>query len=378
LRIIGLVNEGLMAGVFRVAQEEIFHLNLIGIDSILHTNYMYPSLKPYFKMKTHLYAKLNVHHSLPVNYVGSFIRDFLGTAIEPKIPHNFQPDWIICHNLSPIYDAFRLAKNGSKTCVVIHNPTYPPSLFNIFLRLFGLQRRKNMEEIRRILQRVDLVLSTSLTLTPSLQQLGIPSKFLRLGCTPLAEVPAYRGNFILCASRISLGKRVDQVAKMIASVDKNYPVIFVGGTHATTREVICRIKKTGLKNYKLAFNVSDELLNKLYTQCRFFMAFSSGLPPLEAASQGAPIVCDNGSWANEYFKDRVHGYIYQNECELVSRCPKDIESLMLDERKAWKMGYEGWRLCRERYTWNNHVKTLIALLSGSDKTVFNSSRVGLL
>jgi len=374
LKVVELVNEGLSSGVFRVALAETLHLNLLGVDSVLLTGYS-TGLEHYFKMKTRVYTKLSFRHSLPVSYIGSFLRDFTGSIIEPKIPDNFKPDWIICHNLSPIYDAFRLsAKTGASICVVIHNPTYPPSPFNIFLRLFGLEEPKYVRRITKLLQCVDLVVTTSMALTRSfLQKFGIRSEILQLACDPLEKVPEHRGDFVLCASRISLGKRVDQVAKIIDLVDRNYPVVFAGSTHATTSEVVRRIKKTSLRNYKFAFNIPDKLLDELYARCRFFMGFSSGLPPLEAESHGAPIVCDNASWAGEYFIDRVHGYMYKNEDELFSRCPQDIETLMLDERKAWKMGFEGWKLCRERYTWTHHTKTLVSLLCGSKSAVSSDS-----
>jgi glycosyltransferase involved in cell wall biosynthesis len=368
MKTVVLVNEALSGGVLRVAEKETLNLNLLGVESVLAGSSI-PNFDNQYDVKIRNVEKSRSQNAILAGYGAFFSRNVFGRAIFPNFSQNFLPDWIICHNLHPIFWAHKLARNNfSKICLVIHNPSFPPSPLSFFLRPFGLERHIYKKQIGKILENVDVVLTTSSTLSCAFyRDFGVPSKVLPLACDPSDEIPVSRGDFILCASRISLGKKVDHVAEMIGKVDRNFPVVFAGSTHATSKEVVKRIGKSGLRNYKIIFNLSDAELNALYSRCRFFMAFSSGLPPLEAASHGAPIICDKNSWANEYFKDGIHGYLYKSDDDLASRCPSDIKSLLLDERKAWKMGYQAWRLCIERYTWRHHVENLLSALDVQER-----------
>lgn len=79
---------------------------------------------------------------------------------------------------------------------------------------------------------------------------------------------------------------------------------------------------------------------------------------LETPSYGAPMVCSAFSGASEPFRNGVHGYLCKSKDEYIEA----IEKLLADERKAWEMGYVAWNLCRKKYTWNHHTRTLIQLL----------------
>lgn len=285
----------------------------------------------------------------------------LNNSVNPKIPRQFKPQWILCHNLSFIHNAVKLVRGvNSKLALIIHNPTYPPSVLRT---MFPFLPKKN-KDTRELLQRSNLVISVSDRIFDFLRQnFQVTSHVVHLGCNPSENIPALRGDFILCASRISLGKRVDKVADIIAIADPNAKVVFAGRQHRTTWRVIKRIRNSGLRKYEIILNPSEDLLGKLYSKCRFFVGFSSGLPPLEAASHGAPFVVDRNSWANEYFRDGVHGYIHDENKQTKFECAEQIRALLEDERKAWKMGYRAWCVCVEKYTWEHHISELLSLLA---------------
>lgn len=379
MHILQLVNEGLAGGVLRVAIELTINLNLIGAKAIIHSSviphvyngFLYPQVRIYRKIKTP-----NLSPFLE-NYINPILKETL-TALIPKVPSDFNADWIICHNLSPIYDALKLRDIwNSKIAVMIHNPTFPPPAFRFMTHIHSLRSLMH-KKAQFLLKKSDLVIATSKKTKELIRQLyGLDSVVLYPGCNPLPKLPPYRDDFILCAQRLSLGKRIQDVAEAIALVDKNAKVVFAGSIHSTTGIAIKKIRASGLKNYRIIPNIAEYELRKLYASCRFFVSVIGepfGMNQIESASCGAPMICNAKSGASELFRHRIHGYFCKdsNAHPSIDEYARYIERLLNDERKAWRMGCAAWNLCRKEYTWKCRVKRLLSLL-GSKVTAISPS-----
>ncbi|MEM3714904.1 MAG: glycosyltransferase family 4 protein [Nitrososphaeria archaeon] len=352
MNIVHIYNGSLEGGVLKVAVEECKHLNILGNTSIIVTSLCLDAYKEvYFQPK------------LPINFKSSyFLSPFLcsvSTIIRPKLPKNFKPDWIIAQNIYSIMDALRLARETrAKSCLIIHSGRY--SLIPTYVFSSLTEKR---EKVVSMLHEFDLIIAVNKKLAKKFnEEAHIDVKYIPLGCLPIKEFPDKRRNFALCISRLSFGKRIDIVARLLSMADKSYLVIFAGHRTSTTGKVFKKIKDYGLKNFKIVYNLPDEMLCKLNSMSKFFIGFSSGLPPLEAAAHGSPVVCDYTSWADEYFVDGVHGFIYKNDYEIFSKGPRDVKTLMLDDAKALKMGYNAWKLVKEKFTWMHHTRKLEELL----------------
>ncbi|MCD6369388.1 MAG: glycosyltransferase family 4 protein [Thermoproteales archaeon] len=366
MKILHLVNEGLVGGVLRVAYEQAIHLEKLGHESIVVEGYRLPTFQGFPKAKS--CCKLRFGSRFSSSTPIKILARPLAQLWPLRLPNGYMPDWVICHNFGLIRDALKLKRNsGSKLAVMLHNATFPSMFSDYMISKLGL-RSSMAEKARRILANCDAVLTTSRNMQRMVRELyGVGSQVIYPGCRPLPEVPAKRGGFILCASRLSLGKRVDIVARIVSVVGDDVEVVFAGSTHETTRMAVKKIKDTGIKNYKIIPNIGEDELRRLYMQCRLFISVSGepfGMNQLEAASHGAPMVCNAASGASELFKNGVHGYFIRHDSPVIpiEKYADKIRKLIENERLAWKMGYNAWRLCCERYTWDHHVKELVKVL----------------
>lgn len=363
MNVLQLVNEGLAGGVLKVAIKQSESLERLGHKTFLITGFNIPYQDEFFGERNFTFnTKINI--PLPryiLNYSGNLLAQFTGVIGKLKLPSGFKPDWIICHNLGPIYDAIKLKNTyNCNLAVMIHNPTIPPP--------YGFPHLSKMlfnsvihDKSYDILKNVDILLTTSENLRSYINQIYKRNPtIIYPGCDPLPKLPSSRGNYVLCVQRLSIGKETGKVAKAIASVDRNVRVVFAGSMHWTTRKVLKDIKESGLKNYRIFTNVPWNILEELYTHCRFFISMTREvffLPLLEAASHGAPIIATADVGASKLFSHGIQGFFFEGN-EYVEY----IKELLHDERKAWRMGYEAWKLCREKYTWTIHAKKLVDLL----------------
>jgi len=81
------------------------------------------------------------------------------------------------------------------------------------------------------------------------------------------------------------------------------------------------------------------------------------------ACYGAPVICLSSKYASDVFINGLHGYVMGSETRGISidEYAGCIAELLMDERKAWKMGHEAWRLCNE-HTWYRRAKELTKIL----------------
>ena len=121
-----------------------------------------------------------------------------------------------------------------------------------------------------------------------------------------------------------------------------------------------RIGKSGLRYYLVVVNPDEELV-WLYRHALCSVSIVGepfGMYILEAASQGTAVIAPRDAGASELFTHMVHGLFFKHEEEL----PEYVDYLVSHPELAKKMGFEAWKLCREKYTWYHHVKALVEIL----------------
>ena len=115
-------------------------------------------------------------------------------------------------------------------------------------------------------------------------------------------------------------------------------------------------------------------LSDIYSRARALVhpiRESFGMTGLEAAAHGAPIIFPKSSGVTDLFADGIHGF-FPEEGDLYAFADH-IETLMSDERKAWKMGFEAWQVARG-YSWKKHTRRLYEVVEKyvvQDPTVSN-------
>ena len=366
MNIVHMVNIGVGGGQLRVALEQARHLQCEGHQSLLIAGFPIPS--PYKYDDVEVRYKINLHFpKLLQGFLVPIMREISGAIGSLKLPKDYQPDWIVCHSLGLIHDALEMKhKTGCKVAVLIHAITYPPSLLN-FLTGLPLIRKRQLKRATKLMNEVDLIISTSRVTQKFVRDTyDVESEILYLGCSPASKIPAKRGDFVLCAQRMSIRKKVDLAARVISLIDKDIKVIFAGESHRTSRLLINKIRKIGLKNYEIRLDLTDEELTNLYLTCRVLLYINKepfGMNQMEAASNGAPVVANAGSGASELFTNGLHGFFIKDKS---GKPPLDeyaerVRELVDNERLAWKMGRAAWKLCKKEYTWKKHILRLLKL-----------------
>jgi len=365
MRFLHLVNAGFAGGVLRVVYEQAIHLKKLGYESMVVAGFpvsIFPGF-PYVNTNFKLYF-------YPKFCSNTFIRVPL-RAITELLPLriSYRPDWIIVHNFSFIRDAFKLReKFGSKLAILLHNFTVPTIIGDYLAHKTGLDKIL-LNKSHTILSNSDIVLTTSEKMRKMIREFyDVDSVVLPLGARVPSKVPSKRSGFVLFAARISSGKKADVVARIMSLVDGDVETIFAGSSSYTMPLVLRKIRKSGLRRYTIIPNITDHALNKLYDLCGAFISVNDepfGLNIVEAAAHGAPICANAASGAAELFEDGVHGYFIKHYGKdvPVEEYAKRIEKLIGNEKVAYEMGYNAWKLLREKYTWTHHVMRLVSLLN---------------
>ena len=372
MKILQLVYEGIPGGVLRVALEYNKNLRLLDGD---HTGIVVTSLnfreakrfygfEPYFKLnfktpevlKTYTGGLLN---QLASTYNADRVFDLI-ISKNPKI------DWILVHNLTPIEDALYLANRlNAKIAVLIHNPTYPPSIANYVTSTFlGKPLHKSYDKAVKFLRKVDVVLAIHEYNVDLVKQLyGVKADSVPLGCNPSPWIPSRRGSYVLVPVRMSLGKKVHKLAEAIALADKNARVIFAGAKHYATHKVMEHISRSGLRNFDVLFNVPKNIFEKLFLGARAIVYGLSETDFLMPAAYGAPVVCGKKKYAGNVLVNGIHGYIIDFDFEIpIEKYAKALSKLLDNERLAWRIGREAWETAK-KHTWLHATEKLIRILT---------------
>jgi glycosyltransferase involved in cell wall biosynthesis len=82
------------------------------------------------------------------------------------------------------------------------------------------------------------------------------------------------------------------------------------------------------------------------------------MPIIESASHGTPPIAPKDAGASELFEHGVHGFFFDYEDVI----PDYVDEFVFNPELAMKMGHAGWKICRERYTWQNHIMKLVDII----------------
>jgi len=361
MRILHLVNEGLFGGVLRVALAESHYLNKLGYESsilLLFNTYM-PNdvLLKYCKARVFC-LRNNVFPRHLQDFVNPILRELLGKYLRRgKIDSSDNINYVLLHNLNALPLAKHIKRvTGAKIVLYVHNPTSPPALRKI------MRIRSEHKYHVDIIAETDAVITSSRNMKKYIHEtFGADACVVPPGCEPLPEFNQEKLKYVLVPKRISLGKKVHVIAKLLSKCNSRLYTIFAGSSHYTTTKAIRLIKRSGLKHYRVIINPSDETLAQLYRHAICSVSIVGepfGMYIIEAASQGTPVIAPRNAGASELFTHKVHGFFFKEEDKL----PEYIDYLVSDPELAKKMGYEAWKICRERYTWYHHVRRLTEVL----------------
>lgn len=190
-----------------------------------------------------------------------------------------------------------------------------------------------------------------------------PIEIIYPGINPASEIPSKRGDFLLAVARWEKGKKpffLLDILERLKEKGVKAPLVMIGPWKTQRQDFIEEAKSRNiLKQIELAGEVvSKEELSKYYFRARALIHpinESFGMTGLEAAAHGAPIIFPQGSGVTDLFVNSVHGF-FPKEGDLEGFV-KYSETLLSDERKAWKMGFNAWRVTK-KHTWLNHAKRL--------------------
>ena len=359
--ILHLVNEGLFGGVLRVALAESHYLNELGYESsvlLLFNTYMPNDMLLKYHKASVFRLKNNVLPRHLQDFVNPILRELLGKYLRRmKIDGSDDINCVLLHNLNALPLAKHIRRSvGAKIVLYVHNPTSPPALRKI------MRLRPRHEYYVDIFAEVDLVITSSQKMRKYVREtFRVDAYVVPPGCEPSPKFNRGKMRYVLVPQRISLGKKVHVIAKLLSKCNSKFYTIFASSSHYTTAKAIKLVEKSGLKHYKIIVNPSDVALTWLYRHAICSISIIGepfGMYIIEATSQGTPVIAPKNAGASELFTHGVHGFFFKSEEEL----PEYVDTLVSNPELATKMGYEAWRICSEKYTWSNHVRKLVEIL----------------
>jgi glycosyltransferase involved in cell wall biosynthesis len=200
-----------------------------------------------------------------------------------------------------------------------------------------------------------------------LRQITQPSK-VRLvppGRKPSAALPVSRGSFLVTVTAWKEGKRLEDLLRVIAELDQGDLKVVGRWIHEDYRQTINQLIATiGLTDrVEITGEVTESELDELYGAARAVVIASEeqgfGLAALEGAATGCPFIMPDVCGAAGFFEDGVDGMLFPlGDSARLREC---LSRMLSDERLAYRMGHHGRELVINRYTWANHVRSLLEL-----------------
>lgn len=199
-----------------------------------------------------------------------------------------------------------------------------------------------------------------------LKTLTTPSKVRLLppGRRPIADLPASRGTFLLTVTAWKEGKRLEDLLQALADLGGGELKIAGRWIHEGYRQRIERlIASHDLGDrVEITGELAEHELDKLYATARAVVITSEergfGLAALEGASNGCPFIMPSICGAAAFFEDGVDGMLFP--LGDIARLRGCASRMLGDERLAHRMGRHGRDLVLTRYTWQHHVRNLLA------------------
>lgn len=174
-------------------------------------------------------------------------------------------------------------------------------------------------------------------------------------------------NFILYVSRIEPRKNHILLLKKWLQFDlykKNIPLVFIGARSIAVPELdsmLASLTEDQRKFVHLFSNISDEDLNAFYTSCRLFVYPSKGegfgIPPLEAAFCGAPVLCSNVTAMQDFHFFEPYAFYPDDEKEFEEKFMDMIDN-PVSEDFIKKVSIS----VQEKYCWIKSAATFCNIL----------------
>jgi len=187
---------------------------------------------------------------------------------------------------------------------------------------------------------------------------GQDIKVVYPGCFPIDQVPQKRGDYLLALDRWDPGNLPHFLLDVLERLNRKVKLLVAGFWWPLQLQSIfmdsCR--KKGLEQQvEILGPVDEERLKELFLGARAFIHPSEepvSMPALDAAAHGCPIVMPE---ASDPFTHRVNAFF--PSLGDVEQFSEYVDKLVCDERMAWRMGFEAWKVAREN-SWQNHAESL--------------------
>jgi len=176
-----------------------------------------------------------------------------------------------------------------------------------------------------------------------------------------------RENILLCAGRFSKLKRQDFLVRVFPKIKeevKDSRLVLAGYYDERHASFLKDLLNQGNKDIEFRINPTDQELIELYSLAKVYchprIGEHFGLAPLEAMSQGAPVVAYNSGGIRETMVNGKTGYLVGNDEEFVNR----IIHLLKVDNSRW----QDMQICSversHQFTPDRFVEEFISLLAG--------------
>jgi glycosyltransferase involved in cell wall biosynthesis len=195
-----------------------------------------------------------------------------------------------------------------------------------------------------------------------------PIKIVYPGVEVAEKILEKRGDYLLAVARWEYGKKPFFYLDLLERLKEenllcNLVMVGPWKDRSLKLSFLREIKKRGFINYVKLYGPAgkDELI-RLYQGARVLVhavTESFGMIGLEAAAHGCPFIIPRRSGVTDLFNHGNHGF-FPEEGDL-GAFVKYVEKLVSDERLAYRMGYEAWKVASQ-YTWDLHARNLAKVL----------------
>ena len=363
-------------GVSKAALEEVRHLRKFGYDA---------ELVVIMRDPTNEYRFEDLRKGVPITYLSdhfpqpfkksikfpgfSFFSTFhvISPFIAPHITRVNDFDILVSHGTYTCFTAIRLWQHKAIPYIgFIHDPisyiltkVYSATTLGHLLPVLGpigyLLDKKIVENSR-------VTVTNSSVHKNFLERVANKNiEIVYPGGNPVSRIPKKRGNYVLAVGRWGLNKRPDMFIDIWKRLDTKMKLVVSGFWAKKSVWVLFakRVKAEGLEKWvDIRGPTDEEQLIKMYTGARvlihpLFEAF--GMIALEAAGCGCPFIIPRGSGVTDLFIHGVHGFFPKEG--YIEAYTDHLNQLISDERLAWKMGYDAWKIAQKN-DYENHTKQL--------------------
>ena len=261
-----------------------------------------------------------------------------------------------------------LASRRSRVVATVHDVS--------FLRLPETTEPKNLAFLSAVIRpsvaRADLILTDSeFSRTEIAETLSVPPDKIRaipLGLSgdisldgAVLPPPPVEGPYLLFVGNLEPRKNLPLLIRAFDAVDTPDLSLVLAGGRGWKNEAIFEAMRNAKKANKIRYlqYVTDEVLRSLYAHAAAFVFPSLyegfGLPPLEAAAAGVPVVCARNSSLPEVLGDAAL-WVEENRLDAWVEA---IEGLLSDSALRARLSAAGKRQAA-RFTWDETARRTVA------------------